>query len=444
MENTGIFDLINKITLNDLPRTLIRDVKQQILDDIGFSIAGAQKQSGQERIAAAKASSVLQEASIIGDGAKTSARDAFLTNTYLNHQGKYNEGGYYIPYHPGSVVTKAAVCAGEKLNACIGDVVIATLLAHEMIMQARRTTREIIWPECRSYPDATLIPYFCLPDIAHFVLELVSSQLPDDRTTITALLMETLSLLQAGVDRDTFDSSVQERLMNCYLDSFNHLEYTKNTWRQCITQKIGMSPTLLDHFILGNALALERALRPILLLPEHIKDIMLLIPIGLLHLLDEKGDEAKLRIATAAAFYVFGARSNQSWHLTTTLDRTVISLLAEKIKFDGDTEPFLEPRDTPGLLFTAKVHIGDSRVQTGRILCPWMAFRGIIQTNARERFEGNTIFFISEKQCAELYEKLIGSDSTPITELLELTCPPALTSDMLRKLELLEGWQSDT
>ena len=117
MKSNRIFDLVNDMTMDDIPEILIKDVKEQILDTIGFAMDGVTKEGGHAGIGRIVASSVSGEASIIGDGTKISTKEAFRVNSYLSHLGDYGGVGYHIPYHPGRLVVNATLAAGEKLDA---------------------------------------------------------------------------------------------------------------------------------------------------------------------------------------------------------------------------------------------------------------------------------------------------------------------------------------
>lgn len=433
MKSTGIMDLINTVSADAIPESVMCYVKEQILDFIGCSMAGIRRRAGQGEITTAKYSSGSVESSIIGDGRKISNGDAFIINAFSDRIGYYKEDRLDLPYHPGRLIISAALTAGEKLNACISDVAVVILLTNELIMQARSTTREIIWPLHMHYPDPELIPYLSLPRIAHIVRELLLSRMHEDQNVITTLLVETLSILQTGIAKSATNSSEKELLLAGYSTSLAELQFAKGTWEQFITSTAGLSPNMKEHFLLINVIALQRAIRVKPMVPEFIKNIVLSIPLWFIHLLKDTGDEDKLIMATAIAFGIFGAQSPQSWEFTNTLDRFVITHIAERIKFIADLDYDLDPEGVQGRVFTARIRNIDDGILTGREACPIMVCRELVEISAKGWLELNTEFFVSEKQSAELYEKLMHSDRTGVKEILKLTYSPACTSVNIEK-----------
>ena len=392
-----------------------------------------------DRIVTAKSVGSLREATIIGDGAKTSINSAFLVNSYLSHLGDACQNHLPFPNHPGRYVINAVLAAGERLDARIGDVTIATLLTYELIMQACRTARGVIWPEYRDYPDPKFVPYLSLPFFASMARQLLESRSNENLSLITSLVLETLSILQSNVGRRGINSGEEDVFLIRFSESLNQLEYTKNTWNQCLTKTVGLGTTSSEHFLLGCALSLGRAVRPRPPLPHRITDMVLMGPVGFEYMIEDENDVAKLRIATAAAFYLFGARLSQSWHLTARLNRPQISRIAERVKFTDDLKYLFESDDPEGFLFTAHIHVSYGGMQTGRILYPVMAFRDLVRRSNRSWFKAYTVYFIGEKRCTGLCEGLMNSNSMPVAELLKLTYPQAWPRHILEKVGLVKG-----
>ncbi len=447
MENSEILKTVNNLKVSHMPKRTLRFVRQQMLNAIGLSIAGAKTEAGRQAIDKAKAASTVKECTVIGDGVKVSEKDAFLTNLRLCHLGQAGSGNKSLPYHPGSAIIHAALAAGELLDAKLEDVATCILFIHELTLHTGETVRQAIWPQDHQYPDSELISYLSLPRIARIIEELTMRHVNENRTNFTTLFLETLSLLQPKQDSKQDDESpVNAALLDDCACTLGKLIYTRDTWRQCLTMTSGLRLRLVDHFVMANVMAFYRAITGMPPALESIKNVVLMSEVGLLPMIEEKViiDEANRRIGTAAIFFLRGGAPNQSWFVTAELDRPEVSRLTDNFKFTGDVDHLMEyihsmdNINTSDLSFRVQVHTMDGRIKTGKIGYPTIAFSELIKITPREQYEHRTVELLGQKKCDELYGCCIKEDNVRVTELLQLTYPRAWPLHILKKTGLFK------
>lgn len=447
MENAEILKTVNNLKVNHMPKRTLRYVRQQMVNAIGLSIAGAKTEVGRQAIDKAKAASTVKECSVIGDGVKVSAKDAFITNLRLCHLGQAGSGNKSLPYHPSSAIIHAALATGELRDTKLEDVAACILLIHELTLHTGETVRRTIWPEDQRYPIPELIGHLSLPRIAQIIEELAMRYVNENRATLATLFLETLSLLQPKQEGKEDDKSpIYADLLNDCDGTLGKLIYTRDTWRQCLTMTSGLRLKLVDHFVLGNAVAFYKAVAQMPPTPERIKNVVLLSEAGLLPKMDDKViiDEASRRVGTAAIFFLLGATLNQGWFVTAELDRPEVSRLIGNIKFAGDAEHVIDcilsmaDMNTADLSFRAQVHTIDGRVMTGKAWYPSIAFWEVLKISPRDQFEHRTVELLGQKRSDELYERCIKDDSIKVTELLKMTYPRVWPLHILEKTGLFK------
>ena len=423
---------------DDLHTRLVQYVQSEILLAIGTTISGAQTDIGQEYIATAKAKYDCKEAIIIGDGTRISATDAFYLNSILSNLGEYPESSNSFPSHPGRLVILAGLSAAEKLGAHRHDLIKATLLCYELIMQTHQAIRDCIFSESTSYPNVKMIKYLSLPHLANIVGIIMEKLLKDkQQNLLTVLLQEMLAILKSITDVDVTVLPESSDLLEVCSDRIEQLPSAKSYWMHCLTREIGLGPSLFNNLILAYTQALGRAISMPTLTPEHIAHIRIMFPFWMDEYVANKIGDAKAQIATAAFCFTHGAQLGQSWFLNDVVNHPEISAICEKTKFVSDIGDLLKDKNFSSDIYIAYVHTLDRRIQKGIVRFPIVAFRGLLKEKPKKIFTDSAIVLFNAKSVAELYLKLTDSDEIKISELMDLTYPKVRTRRWLEKTGLL-------
>jgi 2-methylcitrate dehydratase PrpD len=141
-----------KAKFEDLPGPIVHEAKRVLLDSIGCALASISSDKGKMCITLSKRLGGPGEASIIGVSGKVSCNNAVLANGELINAMDYDAlvipGGHISPY-----VVPPVLAIAEKLGASGKELILATVLAHEVAMRVTRGMSPMIqvFPEG---PDA--------------------------------------------------------------------------------------------------------------------------------------------------------------------------------------------------------------------------------------------------------------------------------------------------
>ena len=112
-----------------IPEQVVEAAKLHILDTIGCAIAGSVTRLGKSVFHMIEESDNKLDSTIIGDGRRTSCKDAAFINGTLANALDFEDDG---PGHPGSTIVPSALAVGEKVNASGRDILTAIIAAYEI------------------------------------------------------------------------------------------------------------------------------------------------------------------------------------------------------------------------------------------------------------------------------------------------------------------------
>lgn len=124
-------------TFEDLPKAIVHEAKRVLLDSIGCALASKSSEKGKLCIALSQRLGGPAESSIIGVPGKVSSSNAVLANGELINAMDYDAlvipGGHVSPY-----VVPPALAIAEQRNLTGKDLILATVLSHEVAMRVTR------------------------------------------------------------------------------------------------------------------------------------------------------------------------------------------------------------------------------------------------------------------------------------------------------------------
>jgi 2-methylcitrate dehydratase PrpD len=133
----GLSRFAAETTFDDLPTPIVHEAKRVLLDSIGCALASISSEKGRMCIALSQRLGGPPEASIIGVAGKVSCNNAVLANGELINAMDYDAlvipGGHVSPY-----VLPPVMALAEQANAPGRDLIVATVLSHEVAMRITR------------------------------------------------------------------------------------------------------------------------------------------------------------------------------------------------------------------------------------------------------------------------------------------------------------------
>lgn len=133
----GLSHFAAEAGFDDLPDAIVHEAKRVLLDSIGCALASISSEKGRICIALSQRLGGPQEASIIGVAGKVSASNAVMANGELINAMDYDAlvipGGHVSPY-----VVPPVMAIAEQRNSTGKDLILATVLSHEVAMRITR------------------------------------------------------------------------------------------------------------------------------------------------------------------------------------------------------------------------------------------------------------------------------------------------------------------
>jgi 2-methylcitrate dehydratase PrpD len=133
----GLSRFAAEAAFDDLPHAIVHEAKRVLLDSIGCALASISSEKGRLCIALSQRLGGPAEASIIGVAGKVSSCNAVLANGELINAMDYDAlvipGGHVSPY-----VVPPVMAIAEQRNASGKDLILATVLSHEVAMRVTR------------------------------------------------------------------------------------------------------------------------------------------------------------------------------------------------------------------------------------------------------------------------------------------------------------------
>jgi 2-methylcitrate dehydratase PrpD len=142
MENTQkVIDFVVKTRLEDIPAAGLAQARIGILDCVGVGLAGARQPAGAISAEWARKAGSAPQATVWGQGFKTSAHDAALVNGTAAHALDYDDVTWGLIGHPSVSLVPAVFALGEQVNASGRDVLLAYAVGFEVMAKIGRTTQ---------------------------------------------------------------------------------------------------------------------------------------------------------------------------------------------------------------------------------------------------------------------------------------------------------------
>src|SRR6266850_7223893 len=142
MENTQrVIDFVVKTQFEDIPTKGLEQAHIGILDCIGVALAGARQPAGAIGAEWARKAGGAPQATVWGQGFKTSAHDAALVNGTAAHALDYDDVTWGLIGHPSVSLVPSVFALGETINASGQDVLHAYAVGFEVMAKLGRTTQ---------------------------------------------------------------------------------------------------------------------------------------------------------------------------------------------------------------------------------------------------------------------------------------------------------------
>ena len=123
----------------DLPKAVVEQAKRCLLDTIGVTLAGSKTDTGKTFISLAREWSGIEEATIIGDGARVPSPNAALVNGTVGHVHELDDGHRFALGHPGVTSIPAAIAVAEKVAANGRELITATVLGYDVFVRIAKS-----------------------------------------------------------------------------------------------------------------------------------------------------------------------------------------------------------------------------------------------------------------------------------------------------------------
>jgi 2-methylcitrate dehydratase PrpD len=126
---------------DQLPKRAVAVASQAILDCVGVGLAGAHQAAGQIASKWARAAAGAAQASVWGQGYKTSVHDAALVNGTAAHALDFDDVTWGLIGHPSASLVPLVLGLGEFLRSSGKDILLAYAVGFEVMAKVGRTTQ---------------------------------------------------------------------------------------------------------------------------------------------------------------------------------------------------------------------------------------------------------------------------------------------------------------
>ena len=159
MENTQrVIDFVVKTRFEDIPAKGLEQARIGIFDCVGVALAGARQPAGAIGAEWARKAGGAQQATVWGQGFKTSAHDAALVNGTAAHALDYDDVTWGLIGHPSVSLVPSVFALGEQINASGRDVLLAYAVGFEVMAKLGRTRSLRIRSKAAGTPPAPSAP----------------------------------------------------------------------------------------------------------------------------------------------------------------------------------------------------------------------------------------------------------------------------------------------
>jgi 2-methylcitrate dehydratase PrpD len=142
MQNTKyVVDFIVSARFEAFPAKAVSVARGAMQDCVGVALAGARHPAGAIPSDWARRAAGTGDATVWGQGFKTSAHDAALVNGTAAHALDYDDVTWGLIGHPSVSLVPAVFALGESLNASGRDVLLAYMVGFEVMAKLGRTTQ---------------------------------------------------------------------------------------------------------------------------------------------------------------------------------------------------------------------------------------------------------------------------------------------------------------
>jgi 2-methylcitrate dehydratase PrpD len=125
----------------DVPAKAVATAKGAIFDCVGVALAGAQHDGGKIPAEWARSVGGASQATVWGQGFKTSAHDSALVNGTAAHALDYDDVTWGLIGHPSVSLVPSTFALGEMIGASGLDVLHAYIVGFEVLAKLGRTTQ---------------------------------------------------------------------------------------------------------------------------------------------------------------------------------------------------------------------------------------------------------------------------------------------------------------
>jgi 2-methylcitrate dehydratase PrpD len=119
-----------------LPEAVVHRIKRSLVDALGVAVLGSRNDACRMLVSWIKSQGATPEATIIGDGTRTTAANAAFANASFMHSTELWEVFLRARTQPGAVVTAAALAVAEKMGASGRELLAALVVGYEISIRA--------------------------------------------------------------------------------------------------------------------------------------------------------------------------------------------------------------------------------------------------------------------------------------------------------------------
>jgi 2-methylcitrate dehydratase PrpD len=129
-------DFIVGLEFDALPDPVVKRIRQSLLDSLGAAVLGSRNEACRKLVSWIRSQGGAPEATIVGDGARTTCMNAAFANASFIHSTELWEVFLRARTQPGAVVTGAALATAEKQGSSGRDLLTAMVCGYEISIRA--------------------------------------------------------------------------------------------------------------------------------------------------------------------------------------------------------------------------------------------------------------------------------------------------------------------